>query len=784
MDLSTRTLEALDWPVLLARLAWHCRTLAGASAAVQPDLADSPAAVRRRYACVQEVRVLLAKNEQTPVGAVGDVAGVVRRAGAGSVLDGVDLQDIGHTLVALTELRQWLFLRSEAVPLLWAMAGPISVEPELQGLLSSSFESNGDLSATAWPEIGMLRARVRSLKDRIRSTLEDILRSPDFAESLQERYVTERGGRFVIPVKASHRRGLGIIHDRSNSGETVYVEPGVVVELQNELGEAEVELLAEQRRILGVLSRMVGACEAPILRSLDAATAIDLVGARSRLGDELRGCIPTVGEEGVLVLDQGRHPVLSLRGIDVIPNDLRLDSAHPGLVLTGPNTGGKTVALKLLGLAALLARAGIPVPAAEGSRVDFFSPILADIGDLQSVSGDLSTFSGHVMVVKEVLATARPGALVLLDEVAVGTDPAQGAALARAVMEAILSQGARVVVTTHYGELKVLPLTDTRFQVAAVLYEEGRPTYRVQGGLPGSSHALAIAGRLGLATPVIERARGLLDEATRALDEAMERLEEERTLLLTQQEEMRKKLVAAEEKARLLEAKERRLEERLRQVEGEVLSRHRERLRQQEEELRALVAKLQQNPDMKQVNTALETVRATRKAATLDLPEAPMAPPEALKVGEKVQVKNIASLGEILAISGEKAEVRVGALRLWVATGDVRRVSGGQLRKAERKERAFQMDSRPTGPAPKVRTRANTCDLRGQRVEEAMDLVDLFLDQMVRDQQAVAFLLHGHGTGALKEAIRQWLPKSPAVRTYRAAAADEGGDAYTLVELA
>lgn len=787
MDLHLRTLEALDWSVILERLAYHAHTLAGARQARQPSFAENATACRRRYAEVKEVREFQNDNETIPVGAVGDIRGMIERCGQGGVLDGPDLLSVGVGLRALVELRRWLWDRRDQAPLLWGEAEAISVETELLELLEKAFDSSGELSGTTFPALGTLRQRVRSLREKIRSTLDDILRGPEFVGILQERFVTERGGRFVVPVRASYARGLGIVHDRSRSGETAYVEPGAVVEAQNELGEAEAELLAEERRILAVLSRMVGGFMLPLGRSLDAAVHIDLAVARSELGDELHGCIPTVGEEGVLILEQGRHPVLALRGIAVVPNDLRLDSSHPGLVLTGPNTGGKTVALKLLGLAAWMVRAGIPVPAGESSRVDFFEPILADIGDLQTVSGDLSTFSGHIMVVRQVLETARPGALVLLDEIAVGTDPAQGAALARSVMETVLAKGARLVVTTHYTELKVLPLTDTRFAVAAVQYVEGRPTWRVQYGLPGSSHALAIAGRLGLEASVLSRARDLLDLASRSIDEAMERLEDQQGAV--QQREAALMAQAAEQakQVRQLENREKQLAERVRNLEKDMLDKFKQRLRAQEDEVRALVARLQANPVMGEATAALETIRAQRMGLSLQAAPEVQAPaaPMRVTVGDKVLLRGVTSPAEVLTVSGERVEVRVGALRMWGSLQDISPLTKGEVRKADRKIRAQtqKIEDRAAAPAPRVRTQSNTCDLRGQRLEDALSLTESFLDQMVLQGYPVAFLLHGHGTGALKQGLRGWLPRCKLARKWQAADPDEGGDAYTLVEL-
>jgi DNA mismatch repair protein MutS2 len=743
-------------------------------------LAPDAALARAAFAQVAEVRKLANRNDHSPVGAVTDIGSLIERAGSGSVLECPELVDVSYGLRALVELKRWHFDRSQDAPLLWGLAEPVEIEPELLALLEKSFDATGQLSGETYTQLGELRRRVRSLKDRIRSSLEEILRGKEFNEILQERLVTERNGRFVVPVKASFRKGLGIVHDRSRTGETVYVEPAAVVELHNELGEAENELQLEEHRILSMLSRQLGRCAKPLFKSLEAAIRLDLAVARSNLGDSIKGTIPIIGEEGVILLVAGRHPVLALRGIEVVPNDLRLNSMHPALILTGPNTGGKTVALKLLGLAALMVRAGIPVPAAEGSRVDFFPEVLADIGDLQSVTGDLSTFSGHIQVVKGLLELAGPNTLLLLDEIAVGTDPAQGAALARAVLEALLERSARLVVTTHYAELKSLGLVDQRFQVAAVQYLEGRPTYRVEVGIPGSSHALAIAGRLGLSAAILERASELLDSGNRVLDEALSALEQQGGRIQAKAAELDRQEAAFKQRIAVLEIREQRLSERAARLEEEFLKELKNRLKEKEEEVRQLVASLQQNPEMRQANVVLETIRASRQ--NLSLEPTVSVEPEIIAIGDLVRIKAASSPGTVLQLSGERAEVLVGTLKVWSALADLTRVGKAEARKEARKNRSV-LQSAPEKTPPKVRTNSNTCDLRGRRVEEALQDVEFFLDRLVQEGQPVAFILHGHGTGAVKNAVRGWLPSCGLARRFRAAEPGEGGDAFTLVEL-
>ncbi len=825
--MSDRTLGALDWDVLLAALARHARTPRGMARAEELVLAASAQEARERYAEVAEVRAVEEEGERVPVGGVVDVVDEVERAARGATLEPADLRGILTSLRALHALRLWADDHASDTPRLTAIARMIVIDPGLLATLGDAFDALGRLSEARWPELGVMRRRIEHLRDRIRATLDEIVRGDDWGDTLMDRFFTERDGRFVVPVKMGARRGLGIMHGTSQSGETAWVEPAVVVEMHNELRMTEGDLLRAERRILAELSHAVALRSVAILAGIEAATVIDLACARAGLGAELRGTIPIVGTDAVIILRESRHPVLALKG-ECVSNDLSLTSQHPGLVLTGPNAGGKTVALKTLGLAALLVRAAIPVPAEEGSRVDFFDPILADIGDAQSVSGGLSTFSAHVGALNIAIAGSKPGALVLLDEVAVGTDPAQGAALARAVLEAVVDAGARVAVTTHYPELKAV--TDSRFVVAAAQYADGKPTYKLELGMPGPSYALAMARRLGLPEGIIDRARELLDESARELADRLERLTEERAEVRRRGDALRAlERQLADRDRKLAEAETRIVRDSEKRV-AALTEKTATRLKRREEEVRTLVAALQAGADLKASGAGLADIRAAlaEVRAPLAAPVATPPPPAEIEVGDKVRVRSIGQVGKVLS-AGEQVEVQVGAVRVRVprhqiellgakasrndptgVTGKVLIGKGDPVAREERlraaSERAREAlargddrdDDAPgrdtlarSRSAPsatdvstaRMRTSANTVDLRGLRAEDALDIAERFLDKLAVQRLSPVFLLHGHGTGALKIAVREWLPRCRYARAWRPADVDEGGDAYTVVEL-
>lgn len=785
-----RTAVALDWGVVLAALARHAQTTRGTSRAERLVPAVSVAEVREQYAEVAEVLESIAAGDRVPVGGIVDIGDELGRAGRGLTLEVLELRSVLSSIRAMHALRTWTEDAAERCPRIAGLATPIFVDPALLELLGDAFDAAGQLSEARWPELGILRRKLDQLRDRIRETLDDIVRGEDWGDALQDRFFTERDGRYVVPVKMAARRGLGIVHGTSQSGETAWVEPAIVVELHNELRTTEAELARVERRILIELTRGVSSRHVPLLAALEAATDIDLVCARAGLGRELKATIPAVGNDGVVHLVEARHPLLALKlGDAVVGNDLSLGPAQPGLVLTGPNAGGKTIALKTIGLAALMVRAAIPLPCGPGSRMDVFDPVLADIGDAQSVEGGLSTFSAHVGALKAAIAGSRPGALVLLDEVAVGTDPAQGAALARAVLDAVVDAGARVAVTTHYPELKAV--TDPRFLVAAAQYADGKPTYRLELGVPGPSYALAMAERLGLPRPILERARGLLDEGARELADRLERLAEERATTRRQSEALEAKLKALAERERGIAAAEARIAREAEKRVEAAAEKSLAKLKKREEEVKAMVAALQAGADLRTANTSLADIRAAiaEVRAPLEAPApAPVAPAE-VEVGDRVRVRTLGQVGRVTAL-GDQVEVEVGRLKMRVAREQLellgaKAVQPGPVGVSGKVLAAKKPKPEPVEePAPaRVRTTVNTCDLRGKRVDEALEESEQFLDSILRMRLSTAFLLHGHGTGALKTALRQWLPSCRYAKSWRPADADEGGDAYTVVEV-
>jgi len=784
LDLAARTRDALDWRAVLEALAAQAATPMGAVACrVLPPL-PTPEAVRAVHDGVAEVLSVRDTGRELPVGDVGDIADLVFRAAKGEVLDLSELQEVGHTLGALRALERTVSGWEDELPVLRGLAAEIVLDPSTVALLEDAFDETGALSSHTWPVLGDLRKRIADLHASIRHTLDELLRDEALQDLLQDHFVTLRQERYVLPVKSRAKRwDLGIVHGTSGSGATVFIEPNEVVHLNNRLRVAEGELASEEARIRGLLSRRVGQEADTLQAALEAAVEMDVLGARAGLAARLESTRPRVGRDGVLRLRAARHPVLALRGVTVVPNDLGLDGARPALVLSGPNAGGKTVALKTLGLCAMLVRYGCFVPAADGSRVDLFAAIYADVGDPQSIEGDLSSFSGHLLGLREMLDRASDDVLLLLDEIATGTDPGQGAALARALLEAVVDRGARVVVTTHYAQLKGLATADPRFAIAAVEYAEGRPTYRVVPGVTGESHALEIAARLGIDSAVLTRARDLMSTPERAFADALAVLEQQRAEAAASSRSARETAAALETQRAALADREAVVRERARELERREAAEYLARLKGAEKAIGEVVAELQRNPTHEGARRARAAVSALRDLAPSVTEVAPGVPPEGLAVGDRVRLRKLDREGEVVAVGEGGVQVRAGSLTVRAAAEDLEVLRNKREHPSAPPPVAVTRAPTPPDLARAVRIPGNTLDLRGMRVDEALAATEAYLDQASLERLDVVFLLHGHGTGALKQALRTWLRTSPQVRSSRPASHDQGGDAFTVAAL-
>lgn len=705
------------------------------------------------------------------------------------------------------------------------------MDDELFHLLRNALDDEtGQLSGTTFPTIGFLRTQIRSLKADILATVNTLLTSPSMKSKLSLEsggtVYSEVNGRIVIPVYDQVSNSVGIVHDVSRSGKTAYCEPTEIVGPTNEMRRAEAELQREEAVIWRMLTKKILENEQEIKQSIYSVALLDLVLARTRLGERLGGVIPQVSSEGVVTLKNAKHPVLILRQIsNIIGNDIDLGwGLNKGLILTGPNSGGKTLILKLIGLCALMVRDGIPIAASsDGARVDFFSPVLADIGDIQSVGGDLSTFSGHMLVCREVLSNSVENALVLMDELGSGTDPRQGVAIAQAVLESIVESGAKVAITTHYFELKQLAASDPRFAVAGMQFVNGRPTYKLLPGVVGESFALSVAERLRLPPKVISRANQLLDTETRQMGDLLREMEAQKTLMDNQIEEMKKKQDDLEQLEVEMKRQKEMLERTQLNARKEEAAKFAERLREKENVLEEILEKLKSDPSRKVVarswddikyvkrdvlneveslssmlrRAPLSTAKDTNESAVSWIPISELRDKPNLNVGDTVYICKkgafMGKLAKVISASGNRADVSVNGLAMSMKMNELAVSSTEDNYKDEAKveiddklsklARKALLEESLTGnekghgsklsqlPDERgsnedssgsiaVRLKTNTVDVLGCTFHDAKQKCEEKFSQCMNQKSPVVYILHGHGTqGVLKEKIRDWLKR-------------------------
>ncbi len=800
MQTSTKSIHDLEWPALVAALADRCQSVQAQRLARALLPAETLDDARERHLRLAEALRAADVGDAIPMGPLPDVTDVLARIDRVADVLAIDLHQVREMMRTAHTLRRWSAGRRAQFP---ALARVLESEASLDRLLATldhALDPDGSLADHASADLGLARRKVHDTRGRVVSRLDELIAR--YSAVLQDRFYTLRDGRYVLPVRSdSHIRVPGIVHGSSSSGATLFIEPRSVMVLGNQLRVATAEMEREEARVLAELAERCRSEMSALEQAHAACVSADVLGAMVRLANDLRAIAVEPEAEPVLELHAARHPLLALASDAVVANDLAL-RAGSVLVVSGPNAGGKTVALKTLGLAAMMVRAGLPVPVREGSRAGWFDPVFCDVGDDQSLARNLSTFSAHVTNLAEVLRDARAGSLVLLDELAGGTDPEEGSALAAAVLETLAARGAAVAVTTHYELLKTLAVRDARFVNASVGFDLASmaPTFTVTLGVPGASSALAVAQRFGVPADVVALARRLLPEHAGTREDVLRRL---------QDEELAARLArgAAEDEARTIAKLRVELEaERntLRSRERERLSREGEdllnQLRRAREELREAQAKLRRKKlgeeELKQATTLVDTVA---RAASMDgslgrgleamKPAAEARRPareDELRPGVKVWVPRLRSTVEVLeAPARGQVRVAAGAMKLLVSTDDLQRsVDPGEtaepVRHAPRHAPRGEAVAESAELERALRTDSNTCDVRGLRVDDATGMVDAFLDRVLGAGDLTGFVLHGHGTGALKAAVREHLERTPWVRASRAADPEDGGDAFTV----
>jgi DNA mismatch repair protein MutS2 len=788
-----QVLAKLEYPAILDRLAGQCRFSVASERALELGPSGEFATVAYLLDVTREAVDLLTTFPDITIGGAKDVRSLVARAAKGGRLLSPDLLQVLDMIAAARNLRR-AFLRlpdaEERFPHLSEFVSHLAELPTLETEINRSIGPRGDVLDTASPELARIRRDVRVAHSRLMDRLNAFVSGGKYASALQDSIITTRDGRYVVPVRADARSQLpGVVHDSSASGQTLFVEPFEIVELNNRWRERQLDEQHEVDRILDHLSANVGAAAAAITSSVEAVAAIDLAMAKARLAFEMRAVRPELWTSGDatetghprkrLQLRRARHPLLD--PAEVVPIDVDLGENFRVLLITGPNTGGKTVALKTIGLLTLMAQTGLFIPADASSVISVFPAIFIDIGDEQSIAQSLSTFSGHIRTVIGMLREVTAEDLVLLDELGAGTDPQEGSALARAIVGRLLDLGPLVVATTHYPEVKAYAYATPGVENASVEFDVATlaPTYRLMIGVPGRSNALAIAGRLGMPAEILQTATALLDPDELRVDGLLQdirrrRDEAEAALARAQANEEETESLRQAAGDALREAERVRHEAR-----GEALAQAEAELEEARAALRLLqrdretlhIAREQVEERRRDVERAATQIRQVRRERTATIERSTTQPQ--IAAGDRVRVIPLDQEGEVISAGGGYADVMMGALKTRQPLVALQRL--GRVRTTE--------SPRPV-VLPVARESVNLeLDLRGYRAAEVEAMLDGYLEAAYRGGLPFVRIIHGKGTGALRKVVRDVLAVHPAVANYESAPANQGGDGATVAVL-
>ncbi|MEH2360303.1 endonuclease MutS2 [Nostoc sp.] len=836
--IQSETLELLEWHRLCQHLATFAATKLGATAARHLKIPDSQTESEQLLEQTKEVYQLETRlTTGLSFEGIQDIGDSLERAERGGILTGDELLAIATTLAGVRNLRR-VIDNQEDLPILTELVADLRTYPELEQEIHRCIDERAQVTDRASQKLGEIRTDLRRLRTQITQKLQNILQAK--AGAVQEQLITQRSDRFVIPVKAPQKDAIpGIVHDTSTSGATLYVEPNSVVPLGNQLRQIIRREQAEEEAVRRLLTELVAAVKPDLERLLAIATTLDLATARSRYSYWLGANPPRFidrKDNEIITLRNLRHPLLVWQqqheqGQPVVPVDLLISPQIRVVTITGPNTGGKTVTLKTLGLAALMAKVGLFVPAREPVEIPWFDQVLADIGDEQSLQQSLSTFSGHIRRISRILEALgskgdggdggdegdegdegesnasypilrqrsvqvphasyptphsplpTPHSLVLLDEVGAGTDPVEGSALAIALLQYLANHAQLTIATTHFGELKALKYEDERFENASVEFDESTlsPTYRLLWGIPGRSNALTIALRLGLKPEVVEEAKTQVGQATDEVNQVIAGLEAQRRRQETKAAEAQSLLQQAERLYKEVSAKAASLEERESSLRASQEVAVQQAIAQAKSEIAQVIRRLQKGTptaqEAQQATNALNQIGQQYQPATPAKPKAGFMP----KVGDRLRVPKLGQIAEVITAPDQDGElsVRFGLMKMTVKLQDIESLDGQKPEPVVKPKPAPVAVTPPPQSVPEIRTSQNTIDLRGKRVADA----EYILDKAISEATGPVWIIHGYGTGKLRQGVHAFLQQHPRVNNYEPAEQADGGTGVTIAHI-
>lgn len=795
MNLFDKNSKALEFDKVLEKLAEFtcCEDARENALNLKPE--TNLASARALLSQTADAYMLLARFGGPSFGGLKNVNNALSRANAGSVLNTKELLDIAGVLRVIRTLSQWRASNAGVQCVLDPLFNALQPNKYLENAIFNAIVSEEEISDNASPALADIRRKIRIQESKVREQLDKFTRSQANSKYLQENIITLRNGRYVVPVKNEYRGEIaGLVHDTSSSGATVFIEPMAVVEANNEIRVLQAKEREEIERILYELSAQAGDFSQSIKNSYECALELNLIFAKAQYAYKIKAMPPTLNDSGIINLRAARHPLIDPK--KVVPVDIMLGKDFDTLVITGPNTGGKTVSVKTLGLLSLMAMCGLMIPAGDRSEISVFNEILADIGDEQSIEQSLSTFSAHMTNIIKIMETAEYGSLVLIDELGAGTDPVEGAALAMSVLEALHEKGAKIAATTHYAELKAYALETPRVENGCCEFDVAtlRPTYRLLIGVPGKSNALAISEKLGLDPAVIDRARELVSSENKEFENVVDRLEATRRKMEDEYKNARR---LADKAQKEKEAADKQREEISKLREQELEKARSQAMRVVEQAKREAYTLLQELDKLKkEQQKAKDAAELARRARALvkrgveaiDSAADPVTGidddenyvlPRTLVVGDTVIIRDIGKSAKVLSPADRNGnvEVQTGSIKTRVKLSNLRLCENAPKKKENKSSVHLQGESRLNMSA------ATRLDLRGMTVDDCLIELDRFIDSGLRTGLNEFTVVHGKGTGALRAAVTRYLKASPYVKSSRLGVYGEGEDGVTIVTL-
>ena len=789
--MDSAALRTLEYTKVIDRLVNLVATQRGRELAEALQPSSEYQTVESNLALTEDAVRVLRHAASIPFGGIRDLRQVLGRARVGGGLSGEELLAVGSTLRAVRLLKGFFAEYAEFIGGLEPWVQGLTVLRNSEFAIERSIDDNGTVKDDASEKLSQLRREIRVIQGRIKDKLDSILRSSQYKSYFQDALYTMRGDRYVIPIKQEYRHQFpGILHDQSASGATVFIEPMALVNMNNDLKGVISAEQVEVEKILLALSLQVAAAADPIEANCDILAQLDFVFAKARLAFEMHAVRPEVNIQGRVDLRQARHPLIA--PVSVVPVDIRIGNEFNTLLITGPNTGGKTVALKTLGLLSLMMQSGLFVPAAADSTLAVFENIFADIGDEQSIEQSLSTFSGHMTNLVRILSQVTPSCLVLIDEIGAGTDPEEGTALAMAILEHLREQGIRTIATTHYGELKAFAYTQEGVENASVEFdiETLRPTYRLLIGVAGSSNAFAISQRLGLPKELVEKARIMAGGEHQKFETVLSVMEEHKR---ASEKERQEAAALRQESVRLRQIIEREKQSwEIKKKDAMIKARAEadELMRQTRLEAEAVIRDLKQHYSTSGASALQESVDSARRKIRekiselnpLEASETPVvfetdATAKVVK-GSVVLVANLGQQGNVLSVEGDSVVVQLGALKMTVARNQCRVLKRSEQKSLEPARKARQLSTEKMQPV------SREIDIRGMNNEEASYVLEKYLDDAVLAGLDSVSIIHGKGTGALRKGVQTFLAAHPRVKGISIAEVNQGGTGVSVVKLA